>query len=139
MFLSNLGFFSISPLSYILFGHFHSSKHAVAYVTKLSTHSYFSNNWYTCTLYIDYDYFQHAPEQIKIIVQFFWNRDMFAFIQQDFIHARLVHIYSVSNTINKAFQQTHILIPGYNVFDNSHILNTVLTLNMFLNTKYSTL
>lgn len=42
---------------------------------------------------MDYDYFYHASEQIQIIVQSSWNRDMFAFIQQDFIRARLVHVY----------------------------------------------
>lgn len=42
---------------------------------------------------MDYDYFYHASEQIQIIVQSSWNKDMFAFIQQDFIRARLVHVY----------------------------------------------
>lgn len=42
---------------------------------------------------MDYDYFYHASEQIQIIVQSAWNSDMFAFIQQDFIHARFVHVY----------------------------------------------
>lgn len=42
---------------------------------------------------MDYDYFYHASEQIQIIVQSSWNRDIFAFIQQDFIHARFVHVY----------------------------------------------
>lgn len=36
-------FFSISSLSYNLFGHFLSSLHAVVYVTKLPTHSYICN------------------------------------------------------------------------------------------------
>lgn len=47
---------------------------------------------------MDYDYFYHASEQIQIIVQSSWNKDMFAFIQQDFIHARLVHVYVTSLT-----------------------------------------
>lgn len=42
---------------------------------------------------MDYDYFYHASEQIQIIVQSSWNKDMFAFIQQDFIRARLEHVY----------------------------------------------
>lgn len=42
---------------------------------------------------MDYDYFYHASEQIQIIVQSSWNRDIFAFIEQDFIHARFVHVY----------------------------------------------
>lgn len=87
-------FFSISSLSYNLFGHFLSSLHAVVYVTKLPTHSYIVILQLPVYMYLmDYDYFYHASEQIQIIVQSSWNRDIFAFIQQDFIHARFVHVY----------------------------------------------
>lgn len=52
-------FFSISSLSYNLFGHFFSSLHAVVYVTKLPTHSLYSSYRYTCTLWIMIIFIMH--------------------------------------------------------------------------------
>lgn len=52
-------FFSISSLSYNLFGHFLSSLYAIVYVTKLPTHSYYSSYRYTCTLWIMIIFIMH--------------------------------------------------------------------------------